>query len=150
MRVGIKENFMTKSQAHELESTQDIITIDFKTGEGAKTIDIILEPTKLDELGTVCRLNLEEYIEAVNEFIDSEKESWNSLRMKDQINGVRDKILEKTILKYAKEKHGLDLENYNGTDVNYIKRYDKDGKYLGEAIIITLTSIPEMQMQVRY
>lgn len=143
-RVRSKKNFVRESQDRELKEKNEILTINERSDGGVSTVDLILEPYQFEKFSSQCRLNIEEFVEAINSIIDEEEDDWNSLRLKDEVNIVRDRILERAILKYAKEEHYLDIEKYIGKDINYIKRFDKNGKFIGEATIVTLTSIPEM------
>ncbi|HDX9674054.1 hypothetical protein P4I85_13485 [Bacillus cereus] len=149
-RIGIRKNFMRESQAAELENNDKIVILDKKADKGIETVDLILEPDKLDQLSSKCRLTMDEYCGVINTLIEEEESEWDDLRMKDQINITRDGVLQATILKYAKEEYGIDKDNYNGTDFNYIKRYDKQGGFLGEAMVLSLTAIQMMNMKVNY
>ncbi|WP_067923664.1 hypothetical protein [Alicyclobacillus shizuokensis] len=144
-----KKNFVLESQTHELKTNDQVLIVQQKSDGGITNYDLILEPDKFDQLGSEVRLSFEEYCETINDLVTEEEDDWDSLRMKDQINMTRDAILERTILKYAKEKYGLDPEQFNGHDMNYIKRYGSDGSFLGEAVIVTLTMIPTMNAAVK-
>jgi hypothetical protein len=108
-----------------------------------------LEPSKFDEFGSKVRLTVDEYCQVINKLVDSEEKDWHELRMKDQVNLTRDAIIEATMLKYAKQEYGLDESQYNGRDLNYVKRYDQEGRFIGEAVIITLTMISMMHVSLR-
>lgn len=147
-RIGSKKNFMAESQAQELQETDRIITMSTTINKGIQNVELVLEPTKLDELSSTTRLTFDEYCEVINLFINEEEDEWDELRMKDQINLTRDAILEATMLKYAKEVYQIDKKNYAGMDLNYYKRYDQEGRFLGEATVITLTSMPMMGVNI--
>lgn len=149
-RIGVRKNFMVESQAAELENNDKIVILDKKTDKGIETVDLILEPNKLDELSSKCRLSFEEYCNVINTLVETEEKEWDDLRMKDQINITRDALLQATILKYAKAEYGIDKDHYNGTDFNYIKRYDTNGSFLGEALVVSLTSIQMLNMKVNH
>jgi hypothetical protein len=148
-RIGSKRNFMLESQQNEMQENDKLVAMNTKSEGGITTIDLILEPDKFDALGSECRLTLDEYCNVVNEFIEDEEKDWHELRMKDQINMTRDYILEATVLKYAKEHYNLDRKQFNGSDLNYVKRYDDQGRFLGEALVITLTLIPQMNATIK-
>lgn len=149
-RIGIRKNFMRESQAAELENNDKIVILDQKADNGIETIDLILEPDKLEQLSSKCRLTFEEYCDVINTLIEEEESEWDDLRMKDQINITRDALLQATILKYAKNEYAIDKDHYNGRDFNYIKRYDKQGGFLGEAMVLSLTAIQMMNVKVNY
>lgn len=143
-RVGPRKNMMLESQAEEMKNNDKIIIMNKKAENGIENVDLILEPNKFDELSSKCRLTFDEYCDVINSLLDEEEKDWHELRMKDQVNLTRDAIIKATILKYAVEHYNIDLKRYSGTDTNYIKRYDENGNFIGEAIIITLTCIPIM------
>lgn len=148
-RVGPRRNFMKESQAEELKNNKKIVILKQKTDNGIQNIDLILEPNKFDELSSKCRLSFEEYCDVINNLLDEEENDWDELRMKDQVNITRDAIIQATILKYAKEHYDIDPDKYSGIDINYIKRYDEKGCFLGEATIVTLTYIPMMGATIK-
>jgi|GEM_PF-3374100 len=148
-RIGAKKNFMRESQAAEMEQNNKIVIIQTKSDKGIQNVDLILEPDKFDELSSKCRLTFEEYCDVINELIDEEEQEWHELRMKDQVNMTRDAIIQATILKYAKEEYNIDKSQYAGIDINYTKRYDTEGRFLGEAVIVTLTAIPMMGVKIK-
>jgi len=148
MRVG-KKNFALESQQNEALKNDKLVIMNKKSEGGITAIDLILEPDKFDQLGSECRLTYEEYCDAINRFLEDEEKTWHELRMKDQINMGRDYIIEATILKYAKEHYGIKREDFNGSDLNYVKRFDTEGRFLGEAVYISLTAISQMQMVVK-
>jgi hypothetical protein len=141
---------MRESQVEEMKENKELVIMNKRTDGGITTIDLILEPDKFDAFGNECRLTLDEYIQVMNDFIDEEEKEWHELRMKDQVNETRDRIIEATMIKYAKEKYGIKDSDFNGKDINYLKRYDEEGRFLGEAVIVTLTQIPEMNMKINY
>lgn len=140
---------MRESQAAEMDQNEKIIIMHNKTDKGVQNIDLILEPNKFDELSSKVRLTFDEYCDVINELIEEEEEEWDELRMKDQVNITRDAILQATIMKYAKDEYNIHKENYSGVDINYMKRYDTEGRFLGEATIVTLTSIAMMGVKVK-
>ncbi len=147
-RIGSKKNFMRESQAAEMEQNDKIVIMESKTDKGIQNIDLILEPNKFDQLSSKVRLSYDEYCDVINDLIEEEESEWDELRMKDQVNITRDAIIQATILKYAKEEYNISKEKYTGIDNNYIKRYDVEGRFLGEAIVVTLTSIPMMGAKI--
>lgn len=146
---GRKKNFMRESQAEEMESNDKIVIMHTKSDRGVENVDLILEPNKFDELSSKTRLSFEEFCDIINDFIEEEEADWNELRMKDQVNLTRDAILKATIMKYAETEYDIHKENYTGIDINFTKRYDTDGRFLGEAVTVTLTSIPMMGAIIR-
>lgn len=148
-RIGNKSNFMRESQLAEMEENNELVILNRKTDGGITTIELSLEPNKFDALGSECRLDFEEFCDVINSLVEEEEKEWDELRMKDQVNITRDKILEATILKYAKEKYNLKREEFNGMDLSYVKRYDEIGRFLGEAVSLTLTLIPSMNIKLR-
>lgn len=146
---GRKKNFILESQQAEMEGNDKIIIMQTKTDNGIENIDLILEPNKFDELSSKVRLTFEEYCDVINDLIEEEEEEWNELRMKDMVNITRDAIIQETIMKYAKQEYNIDKKNYSGFDINYTKRFDGEGQFVGEATIVTLTSIPMMGVRVR-
>jgi hypothetical protein len=147
-RIGTKTNrdynYMRESQLAEMEQNNKIVILHRKTDRGIDNIDLTLEPNKFDELSSKCRLTFDEYCDVINSLIEEEEKEWNELRMKDQVNITRDVIIQATILKYAKEEYDIQQSHYSGIDINYFKRYDEQGRFLGEATIVTLTAIPMM------
>jgi hypothetical protein len=148
-RIGNKRNFNLESQSEELKKNESLIVYHKRTDGGITLIDLILEPDKFDEFSSAYRLTYDEYIDVINDFIEEEEKTWHELRMRDQVNETRDRIIEATIIKYAEEHLGIKKEDFNGKDINYLKRYDENGKYLGEAVIVTLTMIPEMNINIQ-
>lgn len=148
-RIGNKKNFMRESQVMEMESNDKIIIMHSKTDKGIQNIDLTLEPDKFDELSSKVRLTFDEYCVVMNDLIDEEEDEWDELRMKDQVNITRDAIIQATMMKYANEEYGIHRENFSGIDINYTKRYDAEGRFLGEATMLTLTAIPMMGMKVK-
>lgn len=152
-RIGSKNkrdyNYMRESQAAEMAQNDKIVIMQQKSDRGITNIDLILEPNKFDELSSKVRLGFEEYCDVINDLIEEEEADWNELRMKDQVNITRDAIIQATILKYAEEEYSINKEAYSGKDINYIKRYDTEGRFLGEATILTLTAIPMMGVKVK-
>lgn len=131
-----------ESLAIESQLTKTLIQVNKRLESGQCLVDISLEPDQLDEFGSACRLNDEEFCETINSVIELEQSDWHELRMKDQINMTRDAIIEATMLKYVKETLHIAWERYYAKDMNYVKRYDPQGKYLGEAIVITIMVHP--------
>jgi hypothetical protein len=148
-KIGTKKNFMRESQAAEMDQNDKIVIMQSKTDKGIQNIDLILEPNKFEELSSKVRLTFDEYCNVINELIEEEEDDWDELRMKDQVNITRDAILQTTILKYASEEYGIQKEKFSGIDINYLKRYDEQGRFIGEATVLTLTSIPMMGVNVR-
>lgn len=141
-RIGSKKNFSTKSQAKELKENKDLIRIERSSEGGIEIVDLTLEPNKFDELSSTTRLTFDEFCDAINDVIEEEEDDWKSLRMKDQINMTRDKIIAETIVKHAREELGINTEHVSGQEISYNKRFDEDGSYLGEAITVSLTYMP--------
>lgn len=148
-RIGTKKNFMRESQVEEMKQNDKIVILQSKTDRGIQNVDLILEPNKFDELSSKVRLSFDEYCDVINGLIEEEEEEWHELRMKDQVNITRDAIIQETILKYAREEYDIIHKNYSGIDINYVKRYDGEGRFIGEATIVTLTSIPIMGVNIR-
>jgi hypothetical protein len=146
---GRKKNFILESQQAEMEGNDKIVIMQSKTDKGIQNVDLILEPDKFDQLSSKVRLTFEEYCDVMNDFIEEEESEWDELRMKDQVNMTRDAIIQATIMKYAKEEYNVDKSNYSGFDINYTKRYDGEGRFLGEATIVTMTAIPMMGAKIR-
>jgi hypothetical protein len=144
-RIGSKSkrdyNFMRESQIAEMELNDKIVVLHSRTDRGIENIDLILEPNKFDQLSTKVRLTFNEYCQIINDLIDEEEKDWDELRMKDQVNITRDAIIQATIIKYATQEYGIKPGDYTGKDINYSKRYDLEGRFLGEANILTLTKI---------
>lgn len=134
-RLERKHSFQAEGHENELKNNESIVIVEDK---GQHFIDLILEPDKLERLSSECRLTQEEYVDAIERFLDSEGSDWKELRMKDQVNLTRDEIIKDTMLKFVKEKHNIDRKDFNGIEVSYNKRYDKDGSYIGEAIILSM------------
>jgi hypothetical protein len=147
-RIRPKKNYMVESQYND-QKTDKLLMMNQRTDGGITTVDLILEPSKFDEFGSKVRLTVDEYCQVINKLVDSEEKDWHELRMKDQVNLTRDAIIEATMLKYAKQEYGLDESQYNGRDLNYVKRYDQEGRFIGEAVIITLTMISMMHVSLR-
>jgi hypothetical protein len=152
-RIGSKSkrdyNYMRESQLAEMEMNDKIIILHKKADRGIENIDLILEPNKFDQLSSKVRLTFDEYCEVINDLIEEEESEWDELRMKDQVNITRDAIIQATMLKYAKDEYNINKDSYSGKDINYLKRYDEEGRFLGEATILTLTLIPMMGVTTR-
>lgn len=146
---GRKKNFILESQQAEMEGNDKIVIMQSKTDKGIQNVDLILEPDKFDRLSSTVRLSFEEYCDVMNDLIEEEEDDWDELRMKDQVNMTRDAIIQATIMKYAREEYNIHRDNYSGIDINYTKRYDGEGRFLGEAVIVTMTAIPMMGAIVR-
>lgn len=146
---GRKRNFILESQQEELENNDKIVIMNSATDKGITNIDLVLEPNKFDELSSKVRLTFDEYCEVINDLVEEEESEWHELRMKDQVNITRDAIIQATILKYAAGEYDIDKKDYSGIDINYMKRYDSEGRFLGEATVLTLTAIPMMGARVR-
>lgn len=147
MRIGRnkKNNYMTATQEVEVQGNDKLIIYRDEQELGLNQVELILEPNKIDQLGSECRLTFDEFLNIMNEIADEEEEDWSSLRMKDMININRDKIIEATIIKYAEKEFDLKIDQFSGREVSYNKRYDKDGNFIGETFIVTLTRIPGMR-----
>lgn len=137
-----------ESQQTESKEDEKLVKMSKKSEQGVTNIDFILEPEQFDELGRTCRLTFDEFCAVMNKIADEEEAEWDELRMKDQVNITRDAILEATVLKYVKQEYGLDPEKFTGRDLNYNKRYDSEGRFIGEALIITCMHIPTMAIKV--
>ncbi|CDQ41761.1 hypothetical protein [Virgibacillus salexigens] len=143
-KIGSKKNFSLESGAAEIKKNDKLINVNVNTDGGVQVIDLILEPHHFDELSSEVRLNFDEYCNALNDFIDEEEDDWKSLRMKDQVNMTSDHIIKATIIKYAKEKEHIDVDKASGIEISYLKRHNEKGMYLGEAINVTLTIMPQL------
>lgn len=146
---GRKKNYVLESQQEEMQGNDKIVIMQVKTDQGIQNVDLILEPDKFDKLSSKVRLSFEEYCDVVNDLIEEEEDEWDELRMKDQVNITRDAIIQATIMKYASEEYNIQREDYSGVDINYTKRYDEDGRFLGESTIVTLTAIPMMGARLK-
>ncbi|QHW35838.1 hypothetical protein GZH47_33645 (plasmid) [Paenibacillus rhizovicinus] len=149
MSVGKKKNFMKESQTHEMEQNSKLVSLSERQEGGIKTIELTLEPDKFDELGSKCRLSYEEYCDTINKLLEEEESDWHELRMKDMVNLTRDALIEATMLKFAKEEYQINSEQYAAKDMNYTKRYAPGGQFIGEAVVITMALIPQMNITVR-
>ncbi|SFJ65133.1 hypothetical protein SAMN02799624_05382 [Paenibacillus sp. UNC496MF] len=147
-RIGPRKNYMVESQLNDQESNNKLLVLNQRTDGGITTIDLILEPNKFDQFGSEVRLTFEEYCEVINNLVETEEKEWHELRMKDQINITRDAIIEATMIKYAAEELKLNKDHYSGRDINYEKRYDGEGRFIGEAVIITFTMVSVLGMTV--
>lgn len=134
-RLSKKHSFQAEGHASEMEHNDAIVIVEDK---GQHFIDLILEPDKLERLSTECRLTQEEYVDAIERFLETEGSDFKELRMKDQINLTRDEIIKDTMLKFVKEKHEIDRKDFNGIEISYNKRYNQEGHYIGEAIILSM------------
>ncbi|WAT23614.1 hypothetical protein O0R52_21700 (plasmid) [Bacillus halotolerans] len=148
-KIGNKRNFMLESQAKEMNENNKIVILVSKTDKGIENIDLILEPNKFEELSSKVRLSYEEYIDVINDLVEAEEAEWDELRMKDQVNITRDAIIQATILKYAQNEYGIDKNKYSGISINYDKRFDEEGRFLGEATTVTLTAIALMEVKIK-
>ena len=146
---GRRRNFMRESQNEEMKQNDKIVIYSSKDDGGIRNVDLTLEPDKFDQLSSSVRLTLDEYCIAIDDLIDEEESEWEELRMKDMVNITRDRIMLATIMKYAKEHYQIVEENYTGKDINYTKRYDEEGRFIGEAVVVTLTMIPMMGAVVK-
>ncbi len=150
MKIGNKKrNFALESQQQEMQENDKLIVLVEKSEGGITNIDLILEPNRFDKLGSECRLTHDEYCEVINKLVDDEEDEWDELRMKDMVNLTRDAIIEATIFKYAKEHYEIEKSQLTGSTLDYNKRYDEQGRFLGEAVIVTCMRIPSMDMRIR-
>lgn len=136
-RLNGKKSFILEGHANELEHNQSVVIVEDK---GDHFIDLILEPNMFERLSSECRLTADEYVDAVERFMESEQKDWHELRMKDQINMTRDEIIKDTILKYVREHNDIKREDFDGIEISYNKRYQND-QYIGEAVIITMSKL---------
>lgn len=134
-----KNNFMTKSHAEELEQNNEIVIINKR--DNNSVIELILEPNKFNQLSTECRLTVEEFVDAIDEFITNEEDDWSELRMKDIIECSRDMIIKKTVLKFAKEHYKIDEKNYDGNSISYTPRFNEENELIGDQIVVSLTKL---------
>jgi hypothetical protein len=107
-----------------------------------------LEPEKFEEFSSDYRLTFDEYCDAIDKAASEEFDDWSELRLRDQIAMSQDALITKTMIKYAKTEENLDLSKFNGNNLEYIKRYDTEGTFIGEAIRLTLLSIDQNNIQV--
>lgn len=147
-RIGSKRNFNNESQVQEVQENKDLIKVISKSEGGVELIDLILEPNKFEELSSKKRLDFDEFCDAINTLIDDEEDDWNTLRMKDQVNMTRDRIIEDTIVKYAKEELNINTDAVSGREISYVKRFGEQGEYIGEAITVSLTKMPQMGITI--
>lgn len=134
-----KNNFMTKSHTEELEQNNKTVIINKR--DGSSIIDLILEPNKFNELSSECRLTVEEFVDAIDEFITNEESDWSEIRMKDMIDCSRDMIIKKTILKFAKEHYKINEKEYDGKSISYTPRFNEDNELIGDQIVVTLSKL---------
>lgn len=138
-RIGRIKDYSMKSLQEEKEQLEEVLKIESKSDNGIATVTLTLYSDKVNQLNNETRLSYDEFCDALNEMLDEEEDDWNTLRIKDQIDLTRDKILEATMIKHAQEKQGLKLGHINGKEVSYTQDYDEDEKYIGNTIIISLT-----------
>lgn len=139
------ESYALKSQ-EERTRRDELIQIDEKKpGNGIRRIlELTLEPTKMGIVGKKTRLTQDEYIDAIQRIINEESDSWEELRMKDQIRLTRDYIVADTIIKHCIENNLIEKisesmkQNYS---LSYASRSDVDGNPIGEAITVILTEL---------
>ncbi len=132
------------------ESMENKMLVSFQKDQDQANfhVTLTLEPENFDALGSECRLTYDEFCDAINTEISAEESEWHELRMKDMVNLTRDAVLEATILKYAKEKYDLNSGDFTGKAIDYSKRYDTEGKFLGEAMSISYVYIPVMGVNI--
>lgn len=140
---------MKESQTYEMEQNNKLVIMSERQEGGVKTIELILEPDKFDDLGSKYRLTYDEYCETINKLLEEEEDDWHELRMKDMVNLTRDALIEATMIKFAKDEYGIDITQYSAKDMNYLKRYASGGQFIGEAVVITMVMIPQMNINVR-
>jgi SUMO ligase MMS21 Smc5/6 complex component len=132
-----------------MEQNDKLVIMAERMERGVHTIDLTLEPNMFDAFGSKCRLTYDEYCDTINKLLEEEEKEWHELRMKDMVNLTRDALIEATMLKFAREEYQIDTTKYSANDMNYMKRYAPGGQFIGEAVVITLVMVPEMNMTVR-
>lgn len=139
------ESYALKSQEERTRREEMILVDEKKPGNGIRRIiELTLEPTKMGILGKKTRLNQDEYIDAIQRIITEESDSWEELRMKDQIRLTRDYIVADTIIKHCIDNKLItDIsesmkKNYS---LSYATRADEKGSMIGEAITVILTEL---------
>lgn len=133
-----RKNFIKESHQAEIEKNDKTVIVN-KKEDGQ--VELILEPNKFNELSNLCRLTQDEFIEAIDEFMMNEEDSWGDLRMKDQCDGPRDMIIRNTILKYAEQEYGIVRKEYEGISTAYTPRINDKKELIGDQIIIALTKL---------
>lgn len=129
-----KTNFVLAGHQDEIDKQDELL----KLTRDAKTVRVQLEPTRIKELSSLCRLTVDEFVDAVDNFINQETDSWEELRMIDMIKGTEAAVIKMTMLKYLKEKHNIKDTDYQGTDLTMSPRFDSNGEIVGDVIVLTL------------
>lgn len=139
------QSYALHSQEARTKREELIIVDEKKPGNGIRRIiELTLEPTKMGLLGKKTRLDQDEYIDALQKMIMEEKDSWDELRMKDQIRLTRDYIVADTIIKHCIKNNLIEnisesmKENYS---ISYAQRSSEGGQLIGEAITVILKEL---------
>ena len=139
------ESYALHSQEARTKREELIIVDEKKPGNGIRRIiELTLEPTKMGLLGKKTRLDQDEYIDALQKMIMEEKDSWEELRMKDQIRLTRDYIVADTIIKHCINNNLVEnitdnmKESYS---ISYAQRSSESGQLIGEAITVILKEL---------
>lgn len=141
-KIGKIKDYSKIAAEEERKKNEDkVLLIKEKNENGITVIDLILEPDKFNKLNIQTRLTFNEFCDALNEALEEEESEWNTLRMRDQIQMTRDKIIEATMIKYASEQGWIDPNRINGKSINYSPNYDMEGNYIGDSIIVSLTML---------
>lgn len=132
-----KDNYALDAHKEELDSNDKVVIVK----NDGDLVTLTLEPNKFSELSTKCRLDEDEFVEAIDELMEVESDDWSELRLKDMINGTRDNLIKHTILKYAKEEYSIDPSKYDGIGISFIQRLDTNGYVIGDQVVVTLSKI---------
>lgn len=139
------ESYALQSQEARTKREELIIVDEKKPGNGIRRIiELTLEPTKMGLLGKKTRLDQDEYIDALQKMIMEEKDSWEELRMKDQIRLTRDYIVADTIIKHCIKNNLVENISENMKEsysVSYAQRSNESGQLIGEAITVILKEL---------
>lgn len=140
-----KVSFALHSQ-EERTKRSEIIQIEEKApGNGIRRIvELTLEPTKMGILGKKTRLDRDEYLDAIGRMLQEEQDSWEELRMRDQIRLTRDYIMGETMIKHCIENNlitDITEQMKNNYSFKYGKRSDVDGQMIGESLTVILTQL---------
>ncbi|MGF0347747.1 hypothetical protein ACQR3P_29325 [Rhodococcus sp. IEGM1300] len=136
------KNYSLDSQEAQTEGSEIIKIREGQPGSGIrKQIELTLEPTKMGILGKKTRLTQEEYLDAISRFIQEESDSWEELRMKDQIRNTRDYIVAETMIKHCVKEGLIEepsremLETYT---IGFEMRANGKNEVIGEAVKVIL------------
>lgn len=136
------ESYSLHSMEEQTEQDEIINVSIGAPGNGIrKKIELTLEPTKIGILGKKTRLTKEEYIDAIGRALVEESDSWDDLRMKDQIRITRDYIVAETMIKHCVKEGLIEepskemLETYT---VGFETRVNRKQELIGEVVKVIL------------